>query len=59
MPAETKDRLITFRVSEAQERRFQRAAEVECTSVSEWLRRLALLRVAELGSRVEANGASE
>lgn len=58
MPAETKDSFVRFRVSRTRVEQFTRAAEAECMSLSEWLRRLALIRVAELGDRIE-NGAAE
>lgn len=51
--------LVNFETTEEQRRRFRRAAEVECTTLSEWLRRLALLRVAELGDRLDAKRGNE
>lgn len=45
--------LINFRTTQEQRERFRRAAEVERMSLSEWIRRLALLRVAELGDRMD------
>jgi uncharacterized protein (DUF1778 family) len=49
---ETKSELLKARVTPGQLERIQRAARVEAMTVSEWLRRLALLRVAELGARI-------
>jgi hypothetical protein len=52
----TNDDSMTFRAPTKQAERFRRAAELEGMTVSEWLRRLALLRVAELADRLEAVG---
>ena len=41
--------LINFRSNEEERRRFKRAAAAERMSLSAWIRRLALLRVIELG----------
>ena len=47
-----KDKLVQFRDTERQRERYKCAARIEGVSLSEWLRRLALLRLAELGDRV-------
>lgn len=52
--AKPKDVPITFRVPTKLADRFRRAAELEAVSLSEWLRRLGLLRLAELGDRIES-----
>jgi hypothetical protein len=49
---EEKSKLLKVRVSPDQLGRFRAAAEAESMTLSEWIRRLALLRVAELGPRV-------
>lgn len=51
--AKKKRILINFDTTEEQRERFKRAAAAERMTLAEWLRRLALLRVAELGDRVE------
>ena len=44
--------LINFRSTEEERARFKRAASSEGLSLSGWIRRLALIRTAELGDRV-------
>jgi hypothetical protein len=51
--------LINFRSTESERARFKRAAEVERMSLSSWLRRLALVRLAELGDRMEAESSEQ
>jgi hypothetical protein len=52
--------LINFRSSERERERFKRVAQLEGMSLSSWLRRLALLRMAELDDRLEQqNGDDE
>ncbi len=48
-----KTKLTQFRSTEAEHRRLKHAAKAEGLTLSEWLRRLALLRVAELGDRLD------
>lgn len=52
--AKERTEVLNFRASAEQAKRFRRAAQVEALSLSEWLRRLALLRVAELGQRLDS-----
>ena len=56
---QTKHAKMDFRLPEPQAERIKRAAELEGLSVSEWLRRVALLRVAELGDRLDAAAATK
>ncbi len=43
-----KDTTIQVRAPRPQKERFRRCAEIERLSLSEWLRRLAIVRAAEL-----------
>lgn len=44
--------LVQFREEEERRKQFKRAARTDGLTLSAWLRRLALVRVAELGDRL-------